>query len=215
MPGIVALVSAISDNVVAALSTAGYPALTDGKVLLGAQHVYEQSSPPRVVFIPRGSKFQPKAVYNRSNVSGFPSDEWQLQLLERSIGTDAITFEVHVWGAATTPDPDNDFDSTQILAHQVIRSIHDLIPGSYTLSDGIWADQRPSQGQLVKFGHEYVFGLTVGTPILGELDAAPHTAGAPTGYPVLTYAPSDVTLSGKSQLDPGDGSPVETSCQKA
>ena len=69
MPGIVALVSQISDDVVASLSAAGYPPLTDGAILLGRQYVFEASAPPRIIFIPMRSTFPAKDVYNRSTAS--------------------------------------------------------------------------------------------------------------------------------------------------
>ena len=55
--GISVLVSAISDDVVAALAAKGYPPLTDGKILLGEQHRYELSAPPRVIMTPDAGIF--------------------------------------------------------------------------------------------------------------------------------------------------------------
>ena len=61
MAGIVALVSAISDDVVSKLSAAGQPALIDGKIVIGRVREQENSSTPRVIFIPRGSRFGPRS----------------------------------------------------------------------------------------------------------------------------------------------------------
>jgi hypothetical protein len=61
MPGIVALVSAISNDVVAALAAASLPPLTDGQIVLGKSRRYDTSFAPRIIFIPRGSRFEPKS----------------------------------------------------------------------------------------------------------------------------------------------------------
>lgn len=59
--GIVALVQAVSDDVVAALAAAKYPPLVDGAILLGRQHQFEQSAPPRIIMTPVKSRFSPRA----------------------------------------------------------------------------------------------------------------------------------------------------------
>lgn len=61
MPGLVALISAISDDVVAALAAAGKPPLVDGKIVIGRVKAEETSAPPRVIFTPRGSLFEPRS----------------------------------------------------------------------------------------------------------------------------------------------------------
>jgi hypothetical protein len=169
-------------------------ALTDGRILLGRQHVYEQSAPPRLVFIPRSSEFGPKAVYSRSNVVGAPSDEQLLQAQQRSIATDKKVFEVHAWGAGQSSDPDEDFDETEVLYQQVCRSVHLCLPGSYSLGGGQWSDQMPTATQMAKDGHEFVFSVALATPILDR---------------ALSYAPSDVGAQSTVYLQPADGSPPE------
>ena len=56
--GIVALVQAISNDVTSSLAALGYPVLTDGQILLGRQHQYEQSAPPRIIMTPVKSRFR-------------------------------------------------------------------------------------------------------------------------------------------------------------
>lgn len=159
-------------------------AWTDGRVLLGREHVMEQSAPPRAVFIPVSSPFSAKSVYNASRVVGAPSAEQTRQIQQRSIRTETVSFEVHVWGQAVPADPEDDFDATQALYHAIIQSTHELSAGTYDLRDGTWADQIEQATQIVKAGHEFVFGLSLGTPILGTLlPLAPSdVAAAPTTY---------------------------------
>lgn len=174
MPGIVALVSAISDDVVARLA-AGYPnpgvspalTLTAGKILLGRQHTIEGTYyPPRIVFVPRGSRFGPRDTYNRSNIATNPSAEMVAQWEQRSIHSDILRFEVECWGVSNPPDVDADFDVTQVLYQALITSIRTKITGGYALEDGDWPDQDPNEAQIQKVGHRFVFAVAISTPIL-------------------------------------------------
>lgn len=192
MPGIVAIVSAISDDVVAALAAGGYPALTDGKVLLGAEHVAEASAPPRVVFVPATSRWAAKQVYGPAKVQGYPSANERLKVQERALLTETFTYRVHVWGQASPPDPAADYDATQVLYQQVVRSIHLLAPGNYTLEPGVWTDSTPRGSQMVRAGREFVFHVSFGTPVLDQL---------------LPYAPADTAAHPTVKLDVGDGTP--------
>ncbi len=169
-----------------------YQAFTDGQILLGRQHIFEQSAPPRIVFIPRSSGFGPKSVASRMTAGA--AEEIARQQAQRSIGTDKKTFEVHVWGAAAAPDPDDDFDATEVLYQQVLRTCHLIASGIYDFGDGQWADQQPSASQNLKAGHEFVFTVALATPVLDKL---------------LPRAPSDVAMDGGVYLDPGDGRSVE------
>lgn len=54
------LVQTISSDVVARIADAGLPALVDGAILLGPEHVAENASPNRIVFVPRSSRFTPR-----------------------------------------------------------------------------------------------------------------------------------------------------------
>jgi hypothetical protein len=181
LPGIVQIVSAISEVVVDLLADAGYAPLTDGKILLGRQHHAEHSAPPRIVIIPLKSTFGPKDVYSASRVAqNHPyGPEALAQIRQRSIATDRVTFEVRCWGVSpkAEPDPDDDIDVTQALYQAVIEATHLLLVGSYELGRGEWIDAREGTTQHVHLGREFVFELTVATPVLDKL---------------LPVAPSDV-----------------------
>jgi hypothetical protein len=171
------------------------PNVPFGKIYLGREHVDENSAAPRIVFVPVRSAFGPRSTANR-NVAG-NAVERAAQIAARSIGTEKVTFEVHAWGQADPPDPRNDFDATQVLYQQVIQSTHLLCAGIYEASSGAWADQVAGSTQMVKAGHEFVFGLTIETPILDK---------------ALPYAPSDIAALPTTNLQPADGSAAEVSC---
>lgn len=201
MPGIVALIDAISDNVVSSLAAASYPALTDGEILIGRQYQFEGSAPPRIVFVPTKSVFPDKDVYNRSPTGGAgPYTAEQLaQNQNRSIRSENITFEVRCWGASPTNDPGLDFDYTQALYQQVIRSIDHLALGSYIIGAGDWTDAKFTSGQLIRDGREMVFSVTFMTPILERLEALP-------------LAPNNVVAENTDKLELPTGQ-IETGCQ--
>lgn len=171
MPGIVALMSAISADVVARLAAAPTPVtLTEGKVLLGRQWVQSQSAAPRIIFIPSDSKFGPRDQANPSQVALNPTAETWAQKAQRAIASDRVHFEVQCWGVTQPePDVDGDFTATETLYVAVMNSVRALSVGNCGWTDGVWADQKPDAAQLQKFGHLYVFGLWIGTPVIEQI----------------------------------------------
>lgn len=198
MPAISGIVSALSTSVVAALAAAGYPPLTDGKILIGRQHIFEQSAPPRIVFVPVTSAWGPRAMYSRANINGANRAEVLAQTQQRSVLTETVHFEVHVWGQASPPDPEGgDFDATQALYQAVVQATHLDAVGSYRVTAGTWGDQQPNASQLLKAGHEFVFGLEFDTPVLDAL---------------LPLAPSGTKAVSTTNLQPSDGGAPEVGC---
>lgn len=172
-------------------------AFTDQRILLGRQHSSELSYPPRILFIPTSSEFGPRSISSASRVSGAPSAEQRTQVQQRSIATDTKTFQVQVWGAAATPAPDADFDSTEVLYQQIVRSAALLLPGIHTVGGGEWVDQTATESQLIKAGHLFVFSLAIATPVTDR---------------VLLYVPALTVPAPTTRMDPNDGSTPEVGC---
>ncbi len=158
------IMNAISNDVVASLAAAGYPALTAGKVLFGPASLYEQTAPPRILFVPLGSKFSSKDVSSRSNSASF--EERKRENAMRSIGTESIEFAVHCWGAAPSTNLVDDYDITRALYQAVRGSVHRLCVGSYLIDD---SGKYTVSSEIVRSGREFVFGLALFTPILDSL----------------------------------------------
>jgi hypothetical protein len=193
MPGIKQVVSIISDDVVARLLAASYPALVAGQILLGRQHQFEQTSPPRIIFVPATSEFAAKDIYNRSLVADAPySDEGRKQLQQNAFLTEMFSFEVRCWGVGT--DPDDDFDMTQSLYQAVLQSVKHVggpfTRGGIEVTRGTWTDASIGSSQHVRFGREFVFGIRFATPVLSEL---------------LPFVPSDTTHTDTIILKAPDG----------
>lgn len=153
------------------------PALTDGQILLGRENVKEHSSPPRIVMVPKATQVGPDDM---SVPSGKRTAERQFQIAQRSIGSDALTFEVHCWGQyLPVPDPQVDFDVTNAIAQAVKVSSYLLFGAASKRGAGRWDDERERATQLVKTGHLFTFELSVDVPVLD--------------YP-LTFAPTNVVM---------------------
>ena len=176
-----ALVSAISDTVVANLASAGYPALTDGAILLGRQHQSEQSSPPRIIFVPLGSTWGPRSPSSPSNVQaggGYTNDQRAIAA-QRPVLSEMQRFEVRCWGAADTGNVDDDIAFTQALYQAVILAVHLRAVGSCDLEHGQagqWVQANIKNTQLSVSGQEFVFTLGIAVPVLDKL-----LLWAPTG----------------------------------
>jgi hypothetical protein len=174
-------------------------ALVGDRILLGRQHIAEQASSPRLIFVPVGSSFKPPGISSATNVSGFPRSDVKYGWLGRPLATDLVRFQVYAWGCATPPDPEGgDFDATKTLYHCVLQQAQLMTSGRWSASAGVWLDQMPTATQLIKLGHAFVFDLEIETPVLDSLLS--FLPGGTTGTAIvnLSGAPDSdaVTIAG-------------------
>jgi hypothetical protein len=182
-----ALVALISNAVVARLTAAGFPSLVAGQILLGEQHLAVTDAPPKITFVPATCEYSSKDISGALPLfTNTPYDAERLvQISNKPVLTEEFTFEVHCW--ATTTDrtdpatiPDADYTFARALAHAVIASVDDLARGVFRCSRGIWTRQG-----VVTQGREFVFDLTLFTPVLTQLlpFVPPGTVGQATIVP--------------------------------
>jgi hypothetical protein len=138
------------------------PALTDGGIMLGREYVAAYAAPPRIVRVPMASTF---AARSNAVPRGSRTVDLAAQRTQRSVRTERVTFEVRVWGQANPPHVSQDFDATRDIAHMLEDAIHQLTAGVYELGSGSFVDQAPKETQRLKAGHEFVFNLTLNTPV--------------------------------------------------
>lgn len=138
------------------------PALVEGGILLGREHVSANAAPPRIVMVPVSSTFGARSL---SVAGSHRTADIREQKARRAVRTDKTTFEARVWGQAATPNTAADFDMTRAMVHWLVDSVHLLMAGAYEVTAGTWADQAPTATQRLKAGHEFVFGLTISTPV--------------------------------------------------
>lgn len=184
------IVGALSSLVVANLAAAGYPALTDGGIVVGTAAEFEQGDAPRIIFDPSpGSKFVAPEWYSASAV--IHTEERERQIASRTISGDNVSFAVHCWGASPTGSVVDDYDVTRALYHAVRAAIHAIAPGAYQIEDG---GKYRTGTNVVRRGRWFTFNLTIYTPILTQLTPLandPATYVSPTAY-----APDDTTAEG-------------------
>lgn len=201
MGALASIISAISDDVVAALADASYPPLTQdqsgnaGAILVGPEAAFEQTSPPRIIFEPKGSKFV--TAEWASNSATLTTLERQNQTKLRTIGGEDITFDVKVWGAAGTGRAVDDYDVTRAIYHQIRASLHKLIPGAYEIEE---SGKFVTESNIVRDGMQFVFGVTLLTPILDAL--LPYDA---VNYSDAERATLVDSLSAPDDVAPSDG----------
>ena len=144
-------------------------ALVDGRITLGAQHLPENSSPPRIMMRLSRIKFT-GADENARIQGGFrgnltsghgQSTEQIIEQTGRMVAGENDVYEVTVWGAASPPDPDADWDAMQVLAQQFVRTLYYVAEGCYKIDDG-----GVDNTQTDQLGHKVTFPVTFYTPVL-------------------------------------------------
>ncbi len=183
----------LSDRVAELLEEAGWPALRDapngttGKIFLLDAHRVDQFMPPRIVAVPVAGKFGPK------NATRGVLTDAQMRAVRNNppIATESLVFEVRCWG--TAPDSaewphSGDFEYTRALYHAIFNAAHTIAGGVFVFGDGHWE----SVAHAGRVGREFVFTLSIDTPITSRMPAPPASgATSPTARP-LPNAPSDV-----------------------
>lgn len=92
------LVQAISADVVSRLAAAGLPPLVDGSILIGPEHLAENASPNRIVFVPKSSRFLARDASARVGVAApsAPQGAGVLSVLLSNCGRNYTTATVSV-----------------------------------------------------------------------------------------------------------------------
>lgn len=151
-------------------------ALIGGKILLGKRWLVQNQMYPRIVAIPLEGDFLPRDQYAMVNSDGTTpaqvtaptdglSDPQRAALIAPAVAVMHNGFEIRVWGGQNPSDPDYDFDATEILRDQVIRSADELFRGNYTASKGSWVDQQEKSATEMVRGHLFKFVLTLDAAI--------------------------------------------------
>jgi len=209
MGALATIIAAISEDVVAALADASYPPLTPdasgnaGAILVGSASTFEQTSPPRIIFEPIGSKFS--AADWSSASSTLSTIERKAQNAMRTIAREDFAFNVRCWGASTTGVAVDDYDVTRALYHQIRASLQKLMPGCFSIEE---SGKFTDSSHAVRSGREYIFGVTFFTPVLDALIpyAVPNRTAAEIAAVVATFrAPSDVAADGTDHMITPDG----------
>jgi hypothetical protein len=168
-----AVVNSVGVNPYGGLATAT-TALNDGRIVLGKEWTNDSSAPPRVIFVPTTSRFYGSDTNDRSqggarannSPGGSQTPEQVLEQAARMVAGETVHFEVEIWGAASPPEPEADFEAVRVLSHQLVRTLYYLDEGNYNLGVATFLDQTPNATQHDKLGHKLRLPLEISTPVL-------------------------------------------------
>jgi hypothetical protein len=178
-------------------------AFPDFGIRLGRRHVDNAPAvaSPRVVFVPMAGREWGLEASGGANMTfaspyGRGTLEQQAQRQNPRLATAHTTFEVHVYGRATPPDPDfGDFDATT------------------NLRDALWGTLFDAQGAGIKLLKEWWPSQVVGAG--SQTQAGQHWAGIveiqqPVDRPTLaSFVPSPLSLQFTVEpVNPGSTDPV-------
>jgi hypothetical protein len=160
---IVQVTRAISNAVNLAIENSQVEPLQDGKILLGREFADDRRSPNSIVFVPVRTAFGPSlSTATSDTVALAPGGGFQRRLLQRTVASRRITFEVHIWGAAKPGDPFNDWDVAEGLAELVVLVVYKMVgQGNLTWGEGVWVDQQVDSEHREAEGHYLVFPMTL------------------------------------------------------
>jgi hypothetical protein len=210
------IIESISDDVIAALAAAGYPPLTPdasgnpGAILVGSEALFEMTAPPRIIFEPIASSFK-TAEYGSASVT-LATTERRNQKALRTVAAEDCQFTVRCWGADVTGVPVDDYDVTRAIYHQVRASLQKLLPGAFAIEEtGKWE----SASNVNRSGRQFVFGVTIFTPILDAL--VPYALSNRTAAQIADvvdplYAPAGVAAVGTETMTTPAGGGPEAGC---
>jgi hypothetical protein len=146
-------------------------AFPDYQVLLGRQMLALASSAasPRIVFIPTTSKGWAFEAYGGEGPAPLRSRgtaEQQSATTQPQIATRYPTFEVHVTGAATPPQPNfGDLDATDMLARAVHAALFSMSGGRVSVLSESWPSQGPNAGSMTQRGEKWVGLVQIQAPV--------------------------------------------------
>ena len=152
----------------------GFPALSpDGDILIGQEHLAEEHDAPRIVIVPRGTKYEGAKPMQNAGATGYLPGEVPAR---KTAFLRWIVFDAHIWGepdpqylnnAPTTKvgDPLFDFDSTIELERQWFSSLAATIsiPMAYPTAGEFQQDTNVNRR-----GRELTVTFQIGTPLTHE-----------------------------------------------
>ena len=155
-------------------AAAGYAPLVDGAIAIGQDKLPEQSTPPRIIVVPKGLS-EVRSIDPVNIVRQIASGQLPLNTLPR-IASEFVECEVHVWGV--------DYDDCIDLHQAFVRAMHNILSsGGYHVGRGEY--RRPGASSFARwlvFPCAWELAITL-PPIPLPIPTAPSgTAGAGTIY---------------------------------
>ena len=181
-------------------------AFPDFQILLGRQMVALASAvaSPRIVFVPTNGRrwdFTPYGGQGPAPRQQRGSLEQQSEKTAPQLGTKWRTFEVHITGAASPPDPNfGDLDAVDALESALYAVMFDAItPSRFNWLQEKWPSQTEEAGSMTQHGQKSVHLVEIATPITNaplsfvptgtKLQMTVEPEGSPSDATVITLSP--------------------------
>jgi hypothetical protein len=182
-----ALIEAISSAITDGLDQQGIPQLANMRVELGKRFLDDALPTPRIVFVPKG-------IRHEAAESATPTvAEYRAGLIQKAFLTRWTTYEVHVFGAASSPDGATEYDLTEFLLDTVLWQLDQIARGSVLTGGGEWDPEGESQ--FTPQTHHAVVAVEIATPVLDK-PAMPARAFVNPG---TTLDGTDVKYAGSTE----------------
>ena len=153
-----------------------------GALMIGQEWLRREQSPPRIVIVPVGAKYEYKRQPGVQPVRGRVG-EISPKLRERRW----LCFEAHLWG---DPDPTNvtalqDFNACLELEAELLTAIYDNCGGTPNVKHSDSRFEQPTQD--VRLGRLFVLPFAIGTDVTDlPYTILPYATDASSGVSVHT-----------------------------
>jgi hypothetical protein len=161
--GLVDVFNAVQTRLTTVLTALGAPV---PEYLVGAQELANQTTPPRIIWVPTTETIQGPHAQGGDGVRN-----------PRPLRTRHAQVQAHIWGA--------DIPACEALAGHLVAAIHDVCHGVH---DEISADWTVGQTAVARLGWLYVLAWEVQIPFTRELDVSATVTAIPITPQVLQPA---------------------------
>lgn len=116
-------------------------------VHLGGEHIFEQESPPRIVWVPIGGA----STSQRTGAAGSSSNPRTLRVRQ-------LRLDAHCWGA--------DFDSAESLLNEVVSAVHSVRgPTGWQFTGEEWPE---TNAEVIALGRVVIAQFTLDIPVTDQ-----------------------------------------------
>lgn len=169
--GLTDIFTAVQTELTSVLTALALPIPT---YLVGADKLYNQDSPPRIVWVPGREVIAGPHAQGGDGVSN-----------PRPLRTRHTQVQVHVWGVDPGGNAEQDLAATEVLANHLVAAINGVCHGAWDTHSASW---DTGQASTTRKGILYVLDLELQVPFTRELDTLHVVTSMPITPQVISPA---------------------------